>query len=378
MPAYLFISRLNSSSGDKDSHMTPFDSKEFRRTLGAFPTGVTVITTCDDQGGTFGVTASSFNSVSLDPPLILWSQSTSSSSYPAFRDNDRFVVNILADHQIEISNKFSKSGADKFLGIATRPGLGGVPVIEDCAAHLECQKVAVYPGGDHVVYIARVEKISRSAHRSLAFGDGKYLKTFAHDLGENGNAETGDSHAVSPTALEAQRIATQALPEICELIGQRTVGIAVWGNQGATIVRWEPSIRPVSPYLQAGVVVSLTQSATGRAFAAFMKTDFVEKAIQKELLARERSGQADQGQFAQHIEEAKQHGIARAMGVAPSKRHQVTVNAFSVPVYDANNQMVMALSTTCEAGRLSSDWYGTTAGALRECARKLSEQLKHV
>ncbi len=357
--------------------MTAIDSKEFRRTLGAFPTGVTVITTCDENGNPFGVTASSFNSVSLDPPLILWSQSTTSSSYPAFSNNDRFVVNILADHQINVSNQFAKSGPDKFRGISTTPGLGGIPVIEDCAAHLECSKVAAYPGGDHVVYIGKVERIFRSSHRSLAFGDGKYLKTFAHDLGENGNVAGTWNPVTASAALEAQRLATEALPEICERIGQRTVGIAVWGNQGATIVRWERSARPVSPHLQAGVVVSLTQSATGRAFAAFMKTDFVETAVKQELLARERSGQSEQGRFQQHMAEARYYGLARAVGSDESPRHKVTVNAFSAPVFDADNNMVLALSTTCEAQRLDPDWNGTAAATLRECARKLSEQLKH-
>jgi len=355
--------------------MTPFDSKEFRRALGAFPTGVTVITTRDTQGKPFGVTASSFNSVSLDPPLILWSQSTTSSSYPAFRDCSRFVVNILADHQIKVSNQFAKSGQDKFLGIATSEGLGGVPILEDCAAHLECLKIAEYPGGDHVVYIGKVENIFRSAHRSLAFGDGKYLKMFAHDLGEIGGKETDVSNVTGSTALEAQRLVTNALPEICERVGQRTVGIAVWGNRGATIVRWEPSSQPVSPHLQAGVVVSLTQSATGRAFGSFMDNDFVRSASDEELKARDRSGQPDQGRYTTHLAEAREHGLARAIGSHPSQRHQVTVNAFSAPVYDANGKMVLALSTTCEAHRLDPDWDGVVPNALRECAQELSQRL---
>ncbi|MBO9354933.1 flavin reductase [Bordetella petrii] len=352
--------------------MTPFDSQEFRRALGAFPTGVTVITTRDPRGQPYGVTANSFSSVSLDPPLILWSQSTASSSYPAFRDCDRFVVNILADHQVRVSNQFAKSGQDKFQNVPVAPGLGGIPVIQDCAAHLECVKVAAYPGGDHVVYIGQVEKIFRSNHRSLAFGDGKYLKTFAHDLGEMGGGQAG---ATGLAALETQRIVSAALPEICERIGQRTVGLAVWGNQGATIVRWEPSKQPVSPYLQAGVVVSLTQSATGRAFSAFMPDEQTRAAIDQELRARERSGQPDNGRFAQHVAEARQHGLARAVGTASSPRHQVTVNAFSAPVYDGRGNMVLAISTTCEAERLDPDWNGPVPGTLRQIALELSARL---
>ncbi|EHK68025.1 flavin reductase [Achromobacter arsenitoxydans] len=351
--------------------MTPFDSREFRRALGAFPTGVTVITTCDAGGKPYGVTANSFSSVSLDPPLILWSQSTTSSSYPAFRDCDRFVVNILADHQVHVSNQFAKSGADKFREVPVTAGLGGVPVIDDCAAHLECVKVAAYPGGDHVVYLGQVEKIFRSGHHSLAFGDGKYLRTYAHDLGEVGS-QTG---AAGLDSLKAQRMALAALPDICERIGQRTVGIAVWGNQGATIIGWEPSTHPVSPYLQAGVVVSLTQSATGIAFAAFMPPGQTQAAIDEELQARVRSGQPDTGQFAQRVAETLHHGLARAVGAAASPRHQVKVNAFSAPVYDASGNMVLAISTTCEAERLAPDWDGPVPAALREAARELSLRL---
>lgn len=352
--------------------MTPFDSRDFRRALGAFPTGVTVITTRNARGETFGVTANSFSSVSLDPPLILWSQSTTSSSYPIFRDCDRFVVNILADHQIRVSDQFAKSGPDKFKEIPVTPGLGDVPIIQDCAAHLECVKVAAYPGGDHVVYIGQVENISRSGHRSLAFADGKYLMTFAHDLGEVSHTDTGTGGLA---ALEAQRIATAALPEICERIGQRTVALAVWGNQGAAIVRWEPSKHPVSPHLQAGVVVSLTQSATGRAFAAFMPPEQTQAAIDRELQLREQSGQPDNGQFIEQIAEARRYGIARAIGSASSPRHQVVVNAFSVPVYDARSRMTLALSTTCEASRLDPDWDGPVPRALLEASRALSARL---
>jgi flavin reductase (DIM6/NTAB) family NADH-FMN oxidoreductase RutF/DNA-binding IclR family transcriptional regulator len=353
--------------------MTQFDSREFRRALGAFPTGVTVITTCNPDGQPFGVTANSFSSVSLDPPLILWSQSTTSSSYPAFRDCNRFVVNILADHQVHISNQFAKSGIDKFREVPVTAGLGGVPIIDDCAAHLECVKVAAYPGGDHVVYLGQVESIFRSGHHSLAFGDGKYLKTFAHDLGEVGS-QTG---AAGLAGLKAQRIAMAALPAICERIGQRTVGVAVWGNQGATMVGWEPSAHPVSPFLQAGVVVSLTQSATGVAFAAFMPPGQTQAAIDEELQARARSGQSDNGMFAQRIAEARQHGLARAVGTAASPRHKVTVNAFSAPVYGAGGHMVLAISTTCEAERLAPDWDGAVPQALREIARELSQRLGH-
>ncbi len=352
--------------------MNTFDSRDFRKTVGAFTTGVTVVTTLDAAGRPYGVTANSFSSVSLDPPLILWSQSVTSTSYPAFRDCERFVVNILADHQVQTSNQFAKSRDDKFLGIAVRPGLGGVPIIEDCAAHLECTKVAAYPGGDHVVYIGQVERMHRSPRRPLAFGDGRYMIAFAHDLGEvlgAGGANTGLS------GLEAVRFASAAMPEICEQIGQRTLGLAVWGNQGATIVRWEASSDPVSPHLQTGVVVSLTQSATGVAFAAFMRPQTIDVAVQRELDARAAEGHADNGSFSVRLAEARENGLARAVGSAPSPRHKVAVNAFSAPVFDASGEMVLAFSTTCQADRLDPDWAGPVPRALRQAADQLSARL---
>ncbi|MDB5839305.1 MAG: flavin reductase [Herminiimonas sp.] len=352
--------------------MSTFDKHEFRRTLGAFTTGVTVITTLDAAGKRYGVTANSFSSVSLDPPLILWSQSLTSSSYPAFRDCERFVVNILADHQVQISNQFAKSGADKFQGVAVQPGLGGMPIIDGCAAHLECTKVTAYSGGDHIVYIGQVERMHRAPHRPLAFGEGRYMVTFAHDLGEvlgAGGTTTGLS------GLEAVRLAGAALPEICEQLGQRTLGLAVWGNQGATIVRWEPSSAPVSPYLQTGVVVSLTQSATGLAFAAFMRPEVVQAAVERELNTRAAEGQADDGNFSSRLAEAREQGLTRVVGAAPSPRHKVTVNAFSAPVFDANGEMVLALSTTCQAERLEPDWDGAVPEALRQAANRLSTRL---
>jgi flavin reductase (DIM6/NTAB) family NADH-FMN oxidoreductase RutF len=118
-------------------------------------TGVTVVTTLDREGKAHGVTANSFSSVSLDPPLVLWSQALASKSYPTFRDSEHFIVNILANDQVEISNHFGKSRQDKFNSVPCSPGIGGAPILTGTAAHLECVKVAAYPSGDHVIYLGR-------------------------------------------------------------------------------------------------------------------------------------------------------------------------------------------------------------------------------
>ncbi len=352
-----------------------FDQRAFRDVLGTFVTGVTVVTTQDAQGRHYGVTANSFSSVSIDPPLVLWSQSTSSSSHPAFRDNDHFVINILADNQVDISNHFAKSRDDKFSEIGFRHGIGGAPVLDGCAAHLECRKVAAYPGGDHVVFLGQVEKISaRQDCKPLAFGGGRYMVTYAHDLGpvslDLGGSSLGD--------VEAIRLATAALPEICEQLGQYTLCLAVWGNRGPTAIRWEPSRQPVSQNLRTGLVMSITRSATGRAFAAFQPEEIMNTLIEEDLVTSccdAHEALKQRRLFETEVEQAKIHGIARAAAERTSPFHQVVVNAFSAPIFNAQGRMVMALSLTSPADRLAPDRDGIVPATLAKAARAISERL---
>ncbi len=158
------------------------DPRYLRKVLGSFVTGVTVITTIDKNGKAYGLTVNSFSSVSLDPPLILWSQSLTAPSYPVFRDAWRFAVNILAHDQIDISRRFAGSSDDKFTGLAMRAGIGGLPLIEGCAAYLECTAEDRFPGGDHAVFLGRVEKIEHSTRSSLIFGGGKYMTAQPHEF----------------------------------------------------------------------------------------------------------------------------------------------------------------------------------------------------
>ena len=154
--------------------MSQFDQRALRDVFGAYVTGVTVVTTLCEDGTPCGVTANSFSSVSLDPPLILWSQGLNANSYPVFRDAERFVVNILALDQVEISQRFATPGIDRFAGLSHRQGAGGVPILDDCMAYLECRKTAVYPGGDHAIFLGEVENFHRSARAPLAFSSGRY------------------------------------------------------------------------------------------------------------------------------------------------------------------------------------------------------------
>lgn len=160
-----------------------FDARQLRNVLGRFFTGVTVVTTIDGNGKPWGVTANSFTSVSLDPPLILWNQALTATSYPVFSEQERFAINILAQSQVDLSQRFAKSGDDnKFEGVAVTAGLGDVPLIDDCCAVLECRKVATHAGGDHVVFIGQVERLRSNDESPLLFGDGQYMVAQALEM----------------------------------------------------------------------------------------------------------------------------------------------------------------------------------------------------
>ena len=355
---------------------TSFEQRQLRDVLGTFVTGVTVVTTRDSDGMAHGVTANSFSSVSLDPPLVLWSQALTSKSYPAFRDSEHFTVNILADDQIAISNHFAKSREDKFSSIAHSHGIGGAPVLEGAAAHLECVKIAAYPSGDHVVYIGRVERIGHSTRRGLAFSGGKYMVAYSHDLGPT-SLQLGNTR---PAHLDGIRLATAALPAIARHLGDHTLGLAVWGNHGPTAIHWEPSSRPVSDQLRTGLVMPIARSATGRAFAAFMPPEITQAFVEEDLRnypAGDDDLETRRLCFKNKIEEVRARGISRAIGNTPSPLHLVPVNAFSVPIYDAQGQMIMALSLTSSAERLASDWDGEVPKGLVSAARDISKQLGH-
>lgn len=162
--------------------MADFDPRQLRNVLGRFFTGVTVVTTVDETGKALGVTANSFTSVSLDPPLILWNQAVAAPSHPVFREAERFAINILAEDQVPVSQRFSRPSPDRFEGLAVRRGLGGVALIDGCCAVLECRKVATHAGGDHAVFIGQVERVSSNDRRPLIFGDGRYLSARPFEL----------------------------------------------------------------------------------------------------------------------------------------------------------------------------------------------------
>lgn len=150
------------------------DSVEFRKALGSFVTGVTIVTTRAADGTDVGLTANSFNSVSLDPPMVLWSLAKTAASRAAFTQADCFAVHILAVDQEALSNRFAKRSENKFEGVELERGEGGLPLLRDCTARFECRTVHRYEGGDHIIFVGEVRSFVHSERRPLAFHSGRY------------------------------------------------------------------------------------------------------------------------------------------------------------------------------------------------------------
>lgn len=151
-----------------------FDAGEFRKALGSFATGVTIITTCDAAGVPVGLTVNSFNSVSLNPPLVLWSLAETSNSLETFRKATHWAVHVLATDQEALSGRFARRGEDKFSGTDIEAGLGAVPLLRGCSARFQCRTAFQYQGGDHVIFVGEVLAFDRAETAPLVFHGGKY------------------------------------------------------------------------------------------------------------------------------------------------------------------------------------------------------------
>ena len=148
---------------------------DLRSTLGSFATGITVVTAQSAAGEPIGMTISSFNSVSLEPPLILWSLSVNSPSLEVFRNASHYAVNVLSSSQQALSDRFASRAGDRFAGLPRRDGLGGAPLLDGCCAWFECINELHYPGGDHIIFVGRVERFALGEDESpLIFHNGRY------------------------------------------------------------------------------------------------------------------------------------------------------------------------------------------------------------
>ncbi|MCU0927949.1 MAG: flavin reductase family protein [Burkholderiaceae bacterium] len=154
-------------------------TRELRTALGRFATGVTIVTCRDTPGAPVGLTCNSFNALSLEPPLVLWSLRRASPNLAAFVGAGHFAVNVLAEDQIELSRRFASSAPDRFAEGVWHDGTGGAPLLVGAAAVFECETVSHQDVGDHVLFIGRVLRLADAALPPLVFHGGRY-----HLLGE--------------------------------------------------------------------------------------------------------------------------------------------------------------------------------------------------
>ena len=157
--------------------VSAFTEREFRDALAQFATGVAIICAPGADDRFVGFTANSFNSVSLDPPLVTWSLDGRSKSLAALERAERYAINVLAHDQIDLARRFSRPHADRFEGVDYRLGRAGVPLIHGCVAWFECRHYARHRAGDHVLFIGTVETCGRNKAAGLVFHHGRFGTT---------------------------------------------------------------------------------------------------------------------------------------------------------------------------------------------------------
>jgi len=156
------------------SGSSQIDPRDFRNALGSFATGVTVVTAMGGDGKPYGLTCNSFASVSINPPLVLWSLGMYSQGLPVFQNASHFAVNVLGISQQALAAKFAKASPNKFEGVKWKPGLGKAPLIADSVAHFECRAANRYYGGDHVIFLGAVEAYTYNRKEPLLFVRGGF------------------------------------------------------------------------------------------------------------------------------------------------------------------------------------------------------------
>jgi flavin reductase (DIM6/NTAB) family NADH-FMN oxidoreductase RutF/DNA-binding IclR family transcriptional regulator len=350
--------------------ISEFTAADLRRCLGEFVTGVTVVTAIGPDGLPCGLTANSFSSVSLDPPLILWSLRFNATNFAIFSAAEFFAVNILAEDQVEVSNRFAKSGPDRFAGISVSVGAEGVPLLDGAVAQLECKKEASYPGGDHLVFIGRVLRIRGTDRKPLALRRGTYMTVHPHITVVPAEGDEG--------SLATMKAVHAARPVVEELAREtdRSVGLGVWGNLGPTMIWWCEGTRQLPTKLRCGQVVKLLGSATGGAFAAFAPPDITRPFIEAELEASSKGGLGSSLKTRSEVEcwldGVRQEGLASAQLVTNPGVNDQDIASFSAPVFDAQGNIVLAITMMGESKYFDARDPGLIR--LRRAAASLSER----
>lgn len=155
---------------------TGFDMRDLRKAFGRFATGVTVVTAALPDGQRIGVTANSFTSVSMTPPLISWNYRRDARGLPLFMQASHFAIHVLGQHQMHLSPRFAAAVPDRFEGLPVSEGMGGAPVLGGCSATFECRKWSVVEAGDHVILLGEVLRYTHDDSPPLVFHGGGYLQ----------------------------------------------------------------------------------------------------------------------------------------------------------------------------------------------------------
>ena len=207
-----------------------FTPRDFRDALSTFATGVTIVTAQGLSGEPVGMTASSFNSVSTEPPLILWSVTKTALSAEAFRQAKHFAVHVLATDQTDLSNIFARSGVDKFGGCDHRLDPNKVPVLTGCATRFDCTNWAVHEGGDHWIIIGHVDAIERNKKEGLVFGGGAYAiaAPLTTPTRESATLAEGESAAESLLFYHLSRAYHQMGHRIHQAVRNAGLTLAEW------------------------------------------------------------------------------------------------------------------------------------------------------
>ena len=158
------------------SDNSAIDPRDFRNALGTFATGVTIVTAMSADGRPYGVTCNSFASVSLNPPLVLWSLAQAAASLPAFRAGSHYAINVLSAEQKMLAERFALKGLDRWAGVSFTEGICGAPLLSGAAATFECFNRSRYEEGDHVIFVGEVEHCERrEGVQPLIFHGGRYF-----------------------------------------------------------------------------------------------------------------------------------------------------------------------------------------------------------
>jgi 3-hydroxy-9,10-secoandrosta-1,3,5(10)-triene-9,17-dione monooxygenase reductase component len=198
------------------------DPRALRDALATFTTGVTIVTTRDADGAPFGVTVNSFNSVSLEPPLVLWSLAKTSRSLEAFQRAEHWAVHILSAEQDALSTRFARPGENKFEGIELDPGVQGTPLLPRCTTRLQCCTRFQYEGGDHIIFVGQIVAFDRSDRAPLVFHGGKY--------------------AVATRKTPSLTLAPRAGAPIDTRFGEELLGYLLWRASQQFHLRMQPSL----------------------------------------------------------------------------------------------------------------------------------------